>query len=61
MNRSIAADQCPASDEIYFAGSWDYTQIAFQERMASVMNGAQLLVVEKTAAAFEKLGNWMKM
>jgi len=29
--------------------------------MASVMNGAQLLVVEKTAAAFEKLGNWMKM
>ena len=40
VERMQAGRRSPVSDEIYFAGSWDYTQIAFQERIASVMNGA---------------------
>ena len=40
VERMHAGRRSPVSDEIYFTGSWDYTQIAFQDRIASVMNGA---------------------
>ncbi len=40
VERMHAGRRSPASNETYFAGSWDYTQIAFQERIAKVMNGA---------------------
>ena len=40
VERMQAGRRSPASDQTYFAGSWDYIQIAFQERVTSVMNGA---------------------
>ena len=40
VERMHAGRRSPASNESYFAGSWDYIQVAFQERIASAMNGA---------------------
>ncbi len=40
VERMHAGRHSPAADQTYFAGSWDYVQVAFQERIAGVMNGA---------------------